>query len=444
MIKLFTFLVSIVFLLNFAYAQNQWTYVGPLPPPQPNINSIAVVNQNVIWVACDGAGLYLTTNAGINWTLKNAGIPSGPLYGIAALDVNKCWVGTGTGSIYYTSNGGTSWTLQIAVAGSFINGIHFFNANTGVYTGDPTGTGQPYQNRYTTNGGTNWIIAPNSPVSGGSEWGVINAWDWTDQSRFWLGSANVTPNATTSKIFRTTTGFSGTWLTAPITGTGGSAGLYYQAIAFTDNNNGMTASNGSNIKKTNNGGATWTTVTNPPGVTTFAAINMHGFKDASNIIRISLNETAGYKVFRTTNFGTTWTQETLPIQGTGNGLQHMQFINQNLGYAGGGLGSFFRYGPPTNILGNGNNTPSEYILTQNYPNPFNPTTTIEYAVPYSGFVSVKVFDVMGREIIELVSGEKTAGNYIVQFDGSELNSGIYFYTLEADGFKETKKMLLIK
>lgn len=443
MLKLFTFLVSLLFVMNFAYAQNQWTYVGAVPSPQPNINSIAVVNQNIIWVACDANSVYLTTNAGTTWTLKNTGLPTGPLYGIDALDASKCWVGTGAGSIYYTSNGGTSWTLQIAVAGSFINGIHFFDANTGVYTGDPTGSGQPYQNRYTTNGGTTWTLAPNSPIAG-NEWGVINAWDWTDQQHFWLGSANVTPNATSSKIYRTTTGFPGTWLSAVITGVGGSAGLYYQAIAFTDNNNGMTGSNGSNLKKTTDGGVTWTTVSNPAGVTTFAAINMNGFKDASNIIRVSLNEVAGYRVFRTTNFGTTWTEEPLPVQGTGNGLQHMQFINQNLGYAGGGLGSFFRYGPTTNILGNENNTPSDFVLTQNYPNPFNPSTTIEYSVPHNSFVSIKVYDVMGKEIAVLVNGQKTTGNYIVQFDGSNINSGIYFYTLEANGHKETKKMLLIK
>ena len=443
MSKLLSFIVSFIFLLNVAYAQNQWTFVSSVTTFQ-DINSIAVVNENVIWVACNGGGVLITVNAGLNWTLKNTGLPSTHLYGISAIDANNCWVGTGAGAIYRTTNGGTSWTQQISISGSFINGIHFTNANTGVFVGDPTGSGQPYQNRYTTNGGTTWTLAPNSPISAGNEWGVINAWDWTDASHYWLGSANVLPNATTAKIFRTTTGFAGTWLTAPITGVGGSAGLYYQAIAFTDNNNGLTGCNASMIKKTNNGGATWTAVPNPPGVTTYAAINMHGFKDNSNIIRISLNETAGYKVFRTTNYGTSWTNEPLPLQGTGNGLAHMQFINQNLGYAGGGLGSFFRYGPPVGIGGNGNNTPSVFALEQNYPNPFNPVTTIEYSVPSNAFVTVKVFDVMGREIAELVNGKKSAGNYIVQFDAKDLNSGIYFYTLETNGFKETKKMLLIK
>ena len=88
--------------------------------------------------------------------------------------------------------------------------------------------------------------------------------------------------------------------------------------------------------------------------------------------------------------------------------------------------------------------PKVFDLKQNYPNPFNPVTTIEYSVPSSAFVTVKVFDVMGREIAVLVNGKKTTGNYIVQFDAKDINSGIYFYTLETNGFKETKKMLLVK
>lgn len=446
MSKFLSFIVSLIFILNVAYAQNQWTYVSSVITFQP-INSIAVVNENLIWVCCDGGGVLITTNAGQNWTLKNTGIPSTNLYGIDAIDANNCWVGTGTGAIYRTTNGGNSWTQQISISGSFINGIHFFNANTGVFIGDPTGASQPYQNRYTTNGGTNWILAPNSPVATtSSEWGVINAWDWTDQNHFWLGSANTIPSASTAKIFRTSTGFAGTWMTTTITGVGHSTnGLYYQAIAFTDNNNGMVGSNGSYIKKTTDGGATWSIVSHPPGTTAPYYMNMHGFKDASNLIRVCVNEQSyGYKVFKTTNYGTSWTEETLPLQGQGNGFNHMQFLNQNLGYAGGNLGYFFRYGPPVGVGGNGNNTPSEFALKQNYPNPFNPITTIEYSVPSTAFVTVKVFDVMGREVAVLVNGKKTTGNYIVQFDAEDINSGIYFYTLETNGFKETKKMLLVK
>jgi hypothetical protein len=139
-----------------------------------------------------------------------------------------------------------------------------FDMNNGVYTGDPTGSGQPYQNRTTTNGGTNWVLSPTSPIAG-NEFGVINAWDWTSNTTFWIGSANLTPNATTAKIYRTTTGFNGTWSFANVTGVGGAQGLYYQAIAFINANSGMAGSNGSNLRKTTDGGVTWTNVTNPPG-----------------------------------------------------------------------------------------------------------------------------------------------------------------------------------
>ena len=73
--------------------------------------------------------------------------------------------------------------------------------------------------------------------------------------------------------------------------------------------------------------------------------------------------------------------------------------------------------------------PAEYSLSQNYPNPFNPVTQIKYAIPEKGFVTMKVFDVLGREVSKLVNNVQSAGNYIVDFDGTNLASGIYFYKL---------------
>ena len=86
----------------------------------------------------------------------------------------------------------------------------------------------------------------------------------------------------------------------------------------------------------------------------------------------------------------------------------------------------------------------EYTLSQNYPNPFNPTTTITYQMPKTEFVTLKVYDILGREIATLVNEEKPAGNYEVNFIGSGLTSGIYFYQLKAGDYSETKKMILLK
>lgn len=88
--------------------------------------------------------------------------------------------------------------------------------------------------------------------------------------------------------------------------------------------------------------------------------------------------------------------------------------------------------------------PNQYFLSQNYPNPFNPTTKISYSVPQMRFVTLKVYDVLGNEIANLVNEEKPAGSYEVEFDGAGLPSGIYFYRLKVRDFVETKKMVFLK
>ena len=89
-------------------------------------------------------------------------------------------------------------------------------------------------------------------------------------------------------------------------------------------------------------------------------------------------------------------------------------------------------------------TPIEFALMQNYPNPFNPSTKITFQIPESGLVSLKIYDVLGIEIATLVNEEKNPGKYEVDFNASNLSSGIYFYTLRAGNFVSIKKMMLIK
>jgi hypothetical protein len=93
---------------------------------------------------------------------------------------------------------------------------------------------------------------------------------------------------------------------------------------------------------------------------------------------------------------------------------------------------------------NQNTLPLNYELQQNYPNPFNPTTNIKFSVPKDGDASLKIYDLKGSLVTTYFSGFIKAGTYNVDFDGSSLSSGIYFYRLTTDGFSETKKMILIK
>lgn len=86
-----------------------------------------------------------------------------------------------------------------------------------------------------------------------------------------------------------------------------------------------------------------------------------------------------------------------------------------------------------------------YSLSQNFPNPFNPTTNINFSIPNTGNVSLKVYDILGNEVASLLNNERlSAGKYKIDFNASSLSSGIYYYTLRTNNFSDTKKMLLVK
>jgi hypothetical protein len=110
---------------------------------------------------------------------------------------------------------------------------------------------------------------------------------------------------------------------------------------------------------------------------------------------------------------------------------------------------------PTNIYANselimtgvtpgGTGVPAAYFLSQNYPNPFNPTTRILFDIPRSGIIRISIYDILGREVAILIDQLMNAGSYKIDFDATAISSGVYFYKLQADGFSDTKKMIIMK
>jgi hypothetical protein len=117
------------------------------------------------------------------------------------------------------------------------------------------------------------------------------------------------------------------------------------------------------------------------------------------------------------------------------------------------LKSVGRYETDTTFLGKQNNLaklnevptiPTENKLYDNYPNPFNPTTQIKYSIKESGLVQIKIYDILGKEITTLVNERKDAGSYTIDFNASELPSGVYIYQLTTPGFTQARKMILTK
>jgi hypothetical protein len=133
--------------------------------------------------------------------------------------------------------------------------------------------------------------------------------------------------------------------------------------------------------------------------------------------------------------------------------QRISFIRGIIFFAGGGGGFRYKLVPRTNAdfgvitsveIDRSPTIPDRFSLTQNFPNPFNPTTSIRYALPTGGLVTVKVYNVLGQEVETLVNEHQPAGEYTVRYDASRLTSGVYFYQLRAGSSSEVRKMLLLK
>ena len=111
----------------------------------------------------------------------------------------------------------------------------------------------------------------------------------------------------------------------------------------------------------------------------------------------------------------------------------------------GSSGRIYKFHPvPIGVSGNTEELPSGFALQQNYPNPFNPETKIKYTVPIESFVTLKIYDGLGREIRTLITGYKEAGNYEVSWNASNYPSGVYFYILTGGSQSIEKKMVLVK
>ncbi len=161
------------------------------------------------------------------------------------------------------------------------------------------------------------------------------------------------------------------------------------------------------------------------------------------------------KILKTTDGGDNWRFQ---ISGTTNWLTSLYFTDRYNGWIVGRQGTILHTkdggGITTDLQNEDYQLPIAFSLSQNYPNPFNPSTTIKYQIPdlpagrqELSFVTLKVYDVLGKEVATLVNEEKPAGKYEVEFRIAviyELSSGIYFYQLRAGNFVETKKMVLLK
>jgi len=415
-----------------AFAQGTWT-TQTNPVSGVDVNSASAVDANICWMCGASSNTTLgyvirTTNGGTTWTNVTGDMSSSTfgLYTISALSADEAWVGASDGGVYHTTNGGAHWafvTLPSPVT-PFVDIIHFFNVNTGFIIGDPAGGFWCYY--WTTNAGTNWTFGP-APAATGTEAGWNNAYCALDTGHIWFGTNNT-------KIYKggLRSGFTSTT----------TSGAYSFGVAFFNLNTGvasMTTStpavSANNV--TTNGGSTWTAGFLPAGIQFgLKAIpyTPYGFMAGARA--------TGGGIYLSTNYGVNWTS----IYTTSASVYALAFTNANTGWAGASGGTLYKWAGTLNGVNTLNTSiPSSYLLEQNYPNPFNPTTTINYSIPKASNVTLKVYDVLGNEVMTIVGGEyQAANNYTYNVDFSKLSSGVYYYTIKAGDFSSTKKLMLVK
>lgn len=395
----------------------QWSAVTSGTTSQ--LLTVSTVSDQVAWAAGAGPTVIRTTN-GSSWSSATGSGITGDVYNIWAVDANTafCTSSPAATFIYKTTNGGANWTQVYTLAGGFIDGIQMVSSTNGYALGDPvSGKWTVLQ---TTDGGNTWARMATEPAQVGTEAGWNNAFQIIG-SDMWFGT-----NST--KVYHSTN-FGVNWTSGPTTGTANS-----YAVHFNTTSNGLAS--GTAMVKSTDGGTTWSAATNHG-----TSGNMNGIEGGATdwwAIRSDAN------IYRSTNHGTNWT--TAYTQ-TGAVFQDIDFKIVSgcpKGYAVGNAGAVAKMITQTGISNYNNEIPEAYSLNQNYPNPFNPTTNISFSLPKSGLVTLKIYDIVGKEVSTLVNEVKSAGNYIIGYNAANIPSGTYFYRLESNGFSETKKMLLIK
>jgi len=385
--------------------------------------SISAADNNNVW-ACGAAGVVSrTTNGGVNWTAATGNIPTTEAqYNIWAVDGNTALV-TGSSTIthtYMTTNGGTNWTTVFTQTGGFIDNIWMVSATNGFMNGDPVGG--RWSLWKTTNGGVNWDSTGLFLAQNGSETGFNNSmivsgnniWMGTSTNRVYY-STNYGTSWTAQTVDAQTNGIASFWSNNP------SSGKFFLGS--------------DSLMVTTNSGTNWNFAGVQPGAGTLTgAMTGTGtqwwYARQASVIYYSSND------------GVSWsTQYTAPA-----GLYY-DFSKSRTGpyiWAVRSNGAISKYGIATGITPIASNVPTTFSLSQNYPNPFNPVTKINFAIPKTGFVTLKIYDILGREMRTLINESVKAGNYSVEFNATTLSSGVYFYRLISDNFTDTKKMMLIK
>jgi len=406
--KKFYLPIIITLIIHFTvFAQEGWKLIYTFPQ---RISSAFFVDSLNGFAYPASSGLYKTTDGGINWNVLNIPKLNSNISKIIFY-ANNTLLGVGNGgTIIQSTDSGNSWDIKnigssdnlVSICSTIDDKIFINSESKKIYRSTDKG------NTWNTYSLDTMYYYPISLSFSNS-----------------LDGFGVSYYETSIK----TTDGGNTWFKIPPI----IPGVSMFAVKFVNQNVGYVIG-GDKIAKTTDSGNSWT-IKYSAGGSQLNDITTYG----DSVIWVVGQD----KILKTTDAGESWHLQTFSPY---HYLTTTFCINTMVCFAVGDHGTLYKAtnGGSVTSIEKPEKEISNYSIQQNYPNPFNPSTIIDYQIPKSGLVTLKVYDILGREIATLVNEEKPAGNYKIIFNGTNLTSGIYFYKIQAGNFSSIKKMILIR
>ena len=383
--------------------------------------SVYFINDSIGWTVGNEGTIVTTHDGGQTWQQQNSGVTA-ELFGVFFIDENNGWAVGREGSILHTINGGNQWTSQSSGTNLTLRSVTFIDNTQGWIVGEDGII------LYTMNGGTNWQNQNSSTTS------YLDVVDFVDANHGWVACGTLD-----GSILKTNNG-------------GASWQIQYvptqdriYTLDFVDQNTGWVGTTGVEVLKTTDGGSSWT-------LQYQNSLHPYDVFSAMCFVDQNFGLAVGYdgRITNTVDGGNTWVEQT---SGVHNYLTGVCFVDQYHGWVVGKEGLILKAKSAITFIGNHSisqeSTPDKFFLFNNYPNPFNPVTTIQYDVPHTTRIVLKIYDMLGQQVKTLVDEAQAAGYKSVIWDGRNDNgiivgSGIYFYRLQSNDILRTKKMMLMR
>lgn len=401
--------------------------------------------------------IYISVSVGQSIWVKQDSPTQAHLKQVVFVDSLYGWIAGDSGIILHTTNGGDNWIVQHRDTLIFFNDIYFLNRTMGwavAWNYDFMNFGTHFFR--TTNGGNNWsrYFHPDTMI-------FATCIYFYNENRGWIGMANANPVT----IFETTNGGT-TWDSSRVE-LGFVSNFPVRAIKFADSLTGVAAGGYIDIAgivwMTTNAGFNWNSYI--VGAEPFFDID---FKNDTIFYVCGGDYEYGVSTAYSTNSGANWFYRTLEIFGMGLGmgfrtdqeawitsnfsqklvfttdggegwfeidapdsstLYGLNFANQKTGWTVGNNGTILKYLNTSVNINNGQENVFDFKIFQNYPNPFNSFTNLRFQLNYPSMVTIKIYDVLGREVRTLLNEMKHPGEHRLRFDAADLQSGVYFYRI---------------